>query len=114
MKRVFYLATALAAVGFTSCNKDDNHDFYNDKQNLELRAASLGYSDVNAYKTSVAEQCAAGNHENCDVLNDGTHQACAYQDHSGKKHDGSNHNGSDHGSHDANGHSHGNHNKGRH
>lgn len=114
MKRVFYLVIAIAAVGFTSCSKDDNHDFDNDQQNLELRAASLGYSDVNAYKTSVAEQCAAGNHENCDALNDGTHQACAYQDHSGTKHDGSQHNGSDHGTHDANGHSHGNHDKGKH
>ena len=103
MKKVFYSLTVLAiTVAFASCSKDDDHDFNDASQNMELRASTLGFSDANAYKASVAEQCAAGNHENCDILNDGTHQACAYSEHAGANHDGTHHNGTDHGTHDAN------------
>ncbi len=110
MKKVFYSLTVLAiTVAFASCSKDDDHDFNDASQNMELRASTLGFSDANAYKASVAEQCAAGNHENCDILNDGTHQACAYSEHAGANHDGTHHNGTDHGTHDANGHSHNSH-----
>ncbi|NDV59741.1 hypothetical protein [Bacteroides sp. 519] len=113
MKKLIYLFAVVAmATGFTSCSND--HDNNNTEPNLELRAAMLGYTDVDAYKRSVAEQCAAGNHENCDIQNDGTHQVCAYEDHSGTKHDGSHHNGSDHGTHDENGHSHNSHGNGNH
>lgn len=110
MKRKFYSLAVLAlAVAFVSCSSDDDHTFISAEESMELRAEALGFSDVNEYKTSVTEQCKAGNHENCDILNDGTHQACAYKEHSGTKHDGTHHNGTDHGSHDSNGHSHGSH-----
>ncbi|MDR2917251.1 MAG: hypothetical protein LBV74_20855 [Tannerella sp.] len=110
MKKVVYLFAVVAlTAGFVSCSNDDDHDFSNADRNLELRASALGYSDVASYQASVAEQCAAGNHENCDIQTDGTHQVCAYNDHSGTKHDGTRHNGSAHGTHDANGHSHNSH-----
>lgn len=115
MKRATYLFAVVAlAVGFVSCNNDDDHDFSNADQNIELRAASLGYEDVASYQASVAEQCAAGNHKNCDIQSNGTHNVCAYTEHSGTKHDGTHHNGSDHGTHDANGHSHDSHGSGNH
>ncbi len=107
MKKVVYSVAILAfAFVLTSCSKDDDHNVDNTAQDVELRAQSLGFADANAYKSSVAEQCAAGNHENCDILTDGTHRACGYADHAGKNHDGTEHNGTDHGVHDANGHSH--------
>lgn len=110
MKKVFYLVAVVAiTVAFASCSKDDDHDLSNATQNVELRASTLGFSDANAYKASVAEQCAAGNHENCDIQNDGTHKVCAYSEHAGTNHDGTHHNGTDHGTHDANGHSHNSH-----
>lgn len=109
MRKVFYsLAALILTVTLVSCSNDD-HDFNSDEQNMELRAAALGFSDVDSYKASVSQQCTAGDHENCDILNNGTHQACAYKEHSGTKHDGSHHNGSNHGTHDENGHSHGSH-----
>ena len=115
MKKVFYLLSVLAiTIAFVSCSKNDDN---NAIPNLEARAAALGFSDVNAYKAFVSEQCEAGIHENCDVLNNGTHQACAYSEHAGTKHDGTHHNGTEHGTHDKNGHSHsshGNHNSGNH
>lgn len=115
MKKLFYSVAICALVmAFVSCDNDDDHNYGNAEQNLELRAATLGYSDVETYKASVAEQCAAGNHENCDILTDGTHQVCTYNDHSGTNHDGTHHNGSDHGTHDANGHSHNSHGNGNH
>jgi hypothetical protein len=116
MKRAIYLfAVVVMATGLVACNNDDDHDFSsNAEQNLELRAKTLGFSDAEAYKTSVTEQCAAGNHANCDILSNGTHQACAYNDHSGTNHDGTYHNGSDHGTHDANGHSHNSQGNGNH
>jgi hypothetical protein len=84
MKRAIYLFAVVAlAVGFVSCDNDDDHDFSSADQNIELRAATLGYEDVASYQASVAEQCAAGNHENCDIQNNGTHNVCAYTEHSG-------------------------------
>ena len=111
MKKLFYsLAVVLFAVTFVACSNDDHEDFGTSaKQDIEARAAALGFDDVAAYQASVAEQCSAGNHENCDIYNDGTHEACAYSDHSGKNHDGTHHNGTDHGTHDKDGHSHGSH-----
>ena len=90
MKKLFYsLAVVLFAATFASCDKNDHDDFGTSaKQDIEVRADALGFDDVAAYKASVAEQCAAGNHENCDTYKDGTHEACAYSDHSGKNHDG--------------------------
>ncbi|MDU1906069.1 MAG: hypothetical protein E6772_14955 [Dysgonomonas sp.] len=112
MKKLFYsLTVVLFAATFIACSNDDHDDFgATSQQDIETRATALGFDDVASYKASVAEQCAAGNHENCDIYNDGTHQVCAYSDHSGKNHDGTHHNGSDHGTHDknGNGHSHGN------
>ncbi len=111
MKKVFYSLTVLAFVfTFASCsNDDDQHDFNNAKQDVTLRATALGFSDMNAHTTAVAEQCAAGNHENCDIQTNGTHQACGYAEHTGTNHDGTQHNGTEHGTHDANGHSHNSH-----
>ena len=116
MKKLFYsLAVVLFAVTFTSCDKDDHDDFGTSaQQDIESRATALGFEDVAAYKACVAEQCAAGNHENCDIYQDGTHEPCAYRDHSGKKHDGTHHDGTDHGTHNQNGHSHGSHNSNHH
>lgn len=109
MRKLFCaLAVVLFAVAFMSCNKDDHDDFGTSaEQNIETRAKDLGFNNVDDYKASVAIQCTAGNHENCDVYNDGTHEVCAYSDHSGKNHDGTHHNGTDHGTHNKNGHSHG-------
>ena len=107
-----YLAATLVLVAIlAACNKhESNSDLA--EQNLELRAKNLGFSDVEAYKVHVAQQCEAGIHNNCDPYTDGTHHACAYNEHSGTKHDGSHHNGTSHGSHDGNGHSHGSHGNG--
>lgn len=114
MKNLIYsLVVLVFAIGLISCGSDDN-DSDNDSKNLELRSTILGFSDVEAYKMSVAEQCVAGNHQNCDISNDGTHQVCAYPAHSGIKHNGSHHSGSNHGIHDENGHSHSSHGKGNH
>ncbi|MDL2213894.1 hypothetical protein LJC05_01120 [Bacteroides sp. OttesenSCG-928-J23] len=113
MKKLFYsLTVALFAISFVACDNDNHDDFGTSaKQDIENRAATLGFNNAEAYTRYVAEQCAAGNHENCDIYNDGTHGVCAYSDHSGKKHDGTHHNGSNHGTHDKkDGHSHGSHN----
>ncbi|MDH6304154.1 hypothetical protein M2459_000882 [Parabacteroides sp. PF5-5] len=109
MKKLFYsLAVVLLAVAFVSCNNENQDDIDTlEKEDIETRAAALGFEDVAAYKACVAEQCAAGNHENCDICEDGTHEACPYFEHSGKKHDGTHHNGSNHESHGKKGHSHG-------
>lgn len=112
MKKLFYslAVVALVAVSFAACSNDNNDDSGTSSEpNIEARAAALGFEDANAYKASVAEQCAAGNHENCDINSDGTHQACAYADHSGKKHDGTHHNGSNHSNHQNDHHNNGNH-----
>lgn len=97
MKNLFYLLfVSLFAVAFGACsNSDDNRDLNTDK-NIELRAATLGYPDVATYKAAVVNQCAAGNHENCDILTNGTHQACSHVEHIGIKHDGSHHSGVHH------------------
>lgn len=109
MKRVIYLFAVVAlTAGFVSCNNDDDDNFSNAEQDLELRASTLGYSDAASYQENVTEQCELGNHENCDIQTDGTHQVCKYPEHSGTKHDGTHQNGSDHGTHNGNGHSHGN------
>lgn len=108
MKKLFYLvAVTVFAVTFAACSNDDHDDLGTTfQQDIEARAAALGFDDVAAYQASVAEQCAAGNHDNCDIYNDGTHSVCAYSGHSGTNHDGTHHNGSDHGTHDKNGHQH--------
>ena len=108
IKKLFLLvAVAVFALSFAACSNDDHDDFgTTSQQDIAARATALGFDDVAAYQASVAEQCAAGNHENCDIYNDGTHSACAYSDHSGTNHDGTHHNGSDHGQHDKNGHQH--------
>lgn len=108
MKKLFYsLVVIFCAISFIACSNDDHDDFgKSSKQDIEARAAALGFDSVDAYKASVTEQHNADNHENCDIYNDGTHQACTYSDHSGKNHDGTHHNGTDHGTHDGNEHSH--------
>lgn len=109
MKKLPYLfAVVLLVITLTACNGDNHDDFGTSaKQDIETRAADLGFDDVDAYKASVYKECAAGNHENCDIYNDGTHQVCVYSNHSGKNHNGTFHNGTEHGTHDKNGHSHG-------
>ena len=98
MKKVIYLWSLVAVtVAFASCNSNDSQNLDSATQNLELRAASLGFSNVDAYQAFVANQCAAGNHENCCPLKDGTCQACPYPDHLGMKCDGSHRHGAAHG-----------------
>lgn len=109
MKKLFYsLAVVLCSISFVACDNDHDDFGASAAQDIEARATALGFENADAYKASVAEQCAAGNHENCDIYNDGTHQVCAYSDHSGTNHDGTHHNGTDHGTHDKNGHGHDN------
>lgn len=111
MKKLFYFAAALAiATSLTSCNSNDNPTPEDLAERLEVRAVALGYENSADYEASVAAQCAAGNHENCDVFADGTHQPCAYTEHSGTHHNGSHHDGTDHGTHNGKGHSHQSHN----
>ena len=98
MKRVFYsLAIVTLAVTFVSCSQDEDNNFPQGDQSLETRAATLGYTDGDTYKNTVLNQCAAGNHENCDILADGTHRVCTNSQHSGTKQNGTHHNGTGHG-----------------
>lgn len=110
MKKVILAVAALAVMTvFASCDKDhNNHDDSGSQTapNLAARAQALGFEDAISYTAYVSEQCLLGNHENCDIYGDGTHQACGYADHSGQNHDGTHHNGTDHGQYDQNGHSH--------
>ena len=100
MKKVFYSLTVLALMFvFASCGKNNRQNFDNAEENLELRAATLGFSDTGAYKAHVAAQCATGNHENCCILN-GKHQACTYPHHLGTNCDGTHRHGAAHGNHD--------------
>ena len=103
---LFVVAIALFAV---SCNKNDVTSLEKAKSDVELRAQQLGFENVLVYQTKVSELCVAGDHSNCDILNDDTHQPCAYAEHSGTKHDGTHHNGTNHGKHDGSGHTHGSH-----
>ncbi len=116
MKNLFLLfAIGTGTILFASCDKD--HTPEAEFKSIENRAKALGYESIEVYQDTVAVQCAAGNHINCDPLADGTHQACAYENHSGEKHDGTNHNGSDHNNgtnHNSGNHNKGNHNKGKH
>lgn len=120
MKKVFYpLAVTILTISLASCSKDNHKSYDQAVQSIDLRASQLGYSDVAAYELSVAQQCAEGNHQNCDIMTNQTHQACAYNEHAGVNYDGTVHNGTDHGTHDTNGHSHSshgneNHNNGHH
>lgn len=110
MKKVILAMTALAVMlSFSACDKDHDSDDYQGSQtapNIEARAQALGFDSVTEYETFVNDQCHLGNHQNCDIYNDGTHQPCCYADHGGQKHDGSHHNGTDHGQHGENGHHH--------
>lgn len=97
MKRVFYsLAIVTLAVTFVSCSQDEDNNFPQGDQSLETRASTLGYTDGDTYKNTVLNQCAAGNHENCDILADGTHRVCTNAQHSGTKQNGTHHNGTGH------------------
>lgn len=111
---IYSLVILVFAVGLISCSSDNDNDLSNDSKNLELRATLLGFPDVDSYQVRIAGHCVTGNHQNCDILDNGTHQVCAYPDHSGTKYNGSHHNGSNHGIHDANGHSHNSAGKGNH
>lgn len=97
MKKVFYsLVIVTFAVTLVSCSQDEDNNFPQSDQSLELRASTLGYTDGDTYKNTVLNQCAFGNHENCDILADGTHRVCTNTQHSGTKHDGTHHNGVGH------------------
>lgn len=115
MKKLFLMLGVIAGtILLFSCEKDDHDDkVYTEIKSIENRAEALGYESVAAYQDSVAAQHNAGNHVNCDSLADGTHQACAYENHSGASHDGKNHNGTGHGTnHNEGSHNGGNHNGG--
>lgn len=97
MKKVFYLLAIVAfAVTFASCSQDEGINSPQGDQSMEMRASALGYTNADSYKNTVLNQCAAGNHENCDILADGTHRVCTNTQHSGTKHDGTHHNGAGH------------------
>jgi len=99
MKVIFYLFFASALL-FTSCSKDNDIQGLESSDNgVTTRASNLGYSDVKSYTSSVLSQCALGNHENCEILADGTHQACPFPDHDGITHDGKHINGTAKGGH---------------
>jgi hypothetical protein len=84
-------------VALTACNKEDiSTNSSMEEQNIELRAVTLGYPDVATYAANVTQQCASGNHENCDLSIDGSHHACIYADHAGINRDGTHHSGSGH------------------
>ena len=102
MKKVIYLLTVLAiTVAFVSCGKSDNQILDDATQdaasNIELRASNLGFSGVADYQAYVAAQHAAGNHENCCLLPDGTHQICTHPNHEGTCCNGTHYNGTGHG-----------------
>lgn len=103
---LFVVAIALFAV---SCNKDDVTSLETAKPDVELRAQQLGFENTQTYRMKVTEQCVSGDHSNCDILNNETHEPCAYVEHSGTKHNGAHHNGTNHGKHNSSGHSHGSH-----
>ncbi|MDR0414863.1 MAG: hypothetical protein LBH84_05545 [Prevotellaceae bacterium] len=117
-KVIFSAGVCTFAVALTACNKEDfSTNPSVEEQNIELRAATLGYPDAATYAENVAQQCASDNHENCDLLVNGSHRACTYADHAGINHDGTRHSGSDH--HNAStctdaSHNHGGSNKGHH
>ena len=86
------------SVVITGCSKEIalvDSEANSEIENIQLRAANLGFTDVNAYQTNVTQQCAAGNHENCCVIN-GTHQVCPYPDHLGVNCNGTHCNGKNH------------------
>jgi hypothetical protein len=85
------------AVVCTACSVEDvSTNLPTEEQNIELRAATLGYSDAATYAADVAQQCASGNHENCELSVDGSHRVCTYADHAGTAHNGTPHSGSVH------------------
>ena len=102
MKRTIFFTAVLTIFVFGSCSNDDDSGTVI-QESIETRAAALGFPDVKSYQLSVGEQCAVGNHENCDIQTNGTHLVCGYAGHSGTKHDGTHHNGTAHGTHDSNG-----------
>jgi len=86
------------SIAITGCSKENalvDSEANNEIENIQLRAANLGFTDVNAYQTNVARQCAAGNHKNCCVIN-GMHQVCPYPDHLGVNCNGTNCSGKNH------------------
>jgi hypothetical protein len=101
-EKLFFVALLCCAV---SCNKHNEDVLVDEQANVAIRAQTLGFTDVAAYETYVAQQCANGNHSNCDISTAGTHYACAHTEHQGVKHDGTHHNGTAHNAHNCtNGH----------
>jgi len=108
MNKVFLSALVFAFTAFfTSCSKDDvltKDDVYTDEivnplegvQNIELRATTLGYTDVNAYIADVTQQYAAGDYKNCCIYSDGAYHICPYPEHAGINSDGTAHHGANH------------------
>lgn len=89
---------AMMSVVITGCNKDGNlldGEMNSETENIQLRSAALGFANVNDYQEYVAQQCIAGNHENCCVLN-GIHQVCTYPNHLGINCQGAHHHGANH------------------
>lgn len=95
MKKLTLIMLAALATSLASCKKEHHSDA--PENNIETRAAALGFGDVQTYRDHVRQECAAGNHANCDVATDGTHQACGDRTHNGQCHDGTPHQGANHG-----------------
>jgi hypothetical protein len=70
MKKIIHFLSVFAFMFvFASCNMEGGQNFDSAEENPELRAATLGFSDADAYRAHVAAQCTAGNHENCCCVN---------------------------------------------
>ncbi len=89
-------AVALMGV-FASCDKTDNVDVYPMPSGVETRAHAIGFDNAEEYAAWVRDQHDQGNHENCDVMADGSHRTCVDAAHNGQRHDGTHHNGTAHG-----------------
>lgn len=88
MKKMLLILAAVSL--FAACQKSDPQA---PTQDGETRASALGFDSAEQYCDWVNEQHALGNHENCDVLADGTHTPCLDATHSGQCIDGEHHDG---------------------
>ena len=86
-----------------SCNKHDGVP--TDAADINIRAQALGFATSAEYEEYVTQECAAGNHANCDTSVYGRHYACAHVEHAGACKNGTLHSGTAHGTHNEDGHS---------
>lgn len=97
--KLFFPFVALAfGIFMTSCNSEEQFQVgeTQDAGELAQRASALDYTSAEEYVNTVRQQCRQGIHENCDILEDGTHVPCSDCAHQGTKCDGSHYHGSNH------------------